>query len=150
MGNQQSLNHSNQQNQTVERQLVQMISQRKPQSQPFKRKLRRFWLPMPNHQCSTWANACHANGLQELDPELGVSGTTHQSYNPEHWNKSTYPPGSLPERWDIMAQFLLQGPAQRSGSLQDFHIWASQAQEPKFPQPAKVVDGRVRLPAWVR
>lgn len=150
-GNQQRRVHSNRPpNRTVQTKLIHMAWPARLHSQPFKNKLRRLMVPMPSHQFLTRPSACHANGLQQLDPESGVSGTTRPSYNSGHLNTLTYLPGSVLDRQFVMAQFLLQGPAQRSGSHPGSHIWAFLAQGPQSPQPTKLPEGNIRLLGWVK
>ena len=106
---------------------------RRIQSQPLiTKRIRRLTVPTPGHHCLTWASVFLANGPLELGPGLGVSGTTQQSYNQEHSNKFNCHLGWLLDNVSVMAQFLLQGPAQRSACLPGFRIWVFPVQEPQL------------------
>ena len=88
-------------------------------------------------------NGCPANGAPAMGQGLVVLGTTHWIYNLGPSSTSTCLHGSHLDPW-FMAQFLLQGPAQRSGFRLGLHIWGCLARGHRFLQLERLTDDVVK------
>lgn len=83
-------------------------------------------------QYLTFPRDYHASGLQELDLVLGVYVTILNTFNQGHWSKLVCHLDLLLQDHIAMAQYLLQGQAQKLGFLLGLHTWGYLAQEPRF------------------
>lgn len=142
----QSRRTSRNQNKNHQWALIWTIALRRLQSRPFIKKKRLIQIMMPTQQrlCLMQANDCRATGPRELDPASAVCGTTRQIYSREHWNKLTYLLVRQLRRLLNTGRFLLQGPAQRSVSLQGYPTWACLARGLQSLQLAKL-SSRIRV-----
>ena len=109
----------------------------RPMSQLIIKRMLRLLSKRLRAQYLTCQRGYLANGPLGLGLALGVSVTILQICNPEHWNKLTCPQGLALQGSPTMAQFLHQGPAQKSGSPQGFQAWDYPVQEPQFLLHAK-------------
>lgn len=82
--------------------------------------------------CLTLPRGCLASGPLGLDPVSGVSVTILNTCNRGRWSKSICLPGPLLQDSINLAQFLLPGPAQKSGCLPGLYTWDCPVQEPQF------------------